>query len=109
MSPATIIIRECEEPYFTEVTLTPTIPVRPNLSGEYLRVKFFYPEGLWLKNKEQCFVELQGTTPVTVKFGVTCTDLNGKERNVVITPVIENHDSGFWGFFGLETVWVCIL
>ena len=68
----TIIITECQVPFFTELTLTPTIPVRPNNAGNYLFVTFYLPAGLWLKNKEKCFVELKQITPVKVGVGADC-------------------------------------
>ena len=93
-----------------EITLTPTIPIRPNFKGGYLTVTFYLPDGLWLVNKEKCFVELKGTTPVKVKVGATCTTLTGLRKSIVITPKITNgDDSMFWALFGLPTVWVCIM
>ena len=110
VSPSTLLITECEEPLIKEITLTPTIPIRPNFKGGYLTVTFYLPDGLWLVNKEKCFVDLKGTTPVKVKVGATCTTLTGLRKSIVITPKITNgDDSMFWALFGLPTVWVCIM
>lgn len=108
VTPSTLIIEECKEPFHQELTLTPTIPVRKNKRGTYLLVTFYLPDGLWLVNKEKCFVELKGTTPMTVKVGATCTTLYGLKKTAVITPRIANNDdTDFWAKFGLPTVWVC--
>lgn len=110
VTPSTLIISECEEPFYQELTLTPMIPIRQNRHGAYLFVTFYLPDGLWLLNKYKCFVELKGTTPVTVKVGATCTTLYGLKKKVVITPKITNgKDSVFWTFFGLPTVWVTVV
>ena len=106
MSPKTLLISECEDPLFHEITLTPTIPVRK----KPLSVTFYLPQGLQLVNKEKCSVQLEGTKSVTVKVGATCTTLYGLKKFSVITPVITNNlwESKFWAAFGLPTVWVCI-
>lgn len=109
MTPTTLLISECTDPLFHNITLTPTIPVRKN----FLSVRFYLPNGLWLVNKEKCSVQLNGTNSVTVKVGATCTTLYGSKKSSVITPVITNpFESKFWGslqsVFGLPTIWVCI-
>ena len=111
MSPTTLLISECTDPLFHNITLTPTIPVRKNSWGNFLSVTFYLPNGLWLVNKEKCSVQLNGTNSVTVKVGATCTTLYGSKKSSVITPVITNpFQSKFWGVigFGLPTIWVCI-
>ena len=109
MSPTTLLISECTDPLFHEITLTPTIPVRKNSLWNFLSVTFYLPKGLWLVNKEKCSVQLEGTNPVTVKVGATCTTLYGLKKFSVITPKITNpFGSRFWGVFGLPTIWVCI-
>ena len=109
MSPTTLLISECKDPFFHEITLTPTIPVRRNSMEKALSVTFYLPKGLWLVNKEKCSVQLEGTKSVTVKVGATCTTLYGLKKFSVITPKITNDpsESKFWGFFGLPTIWVC--
>ena len=108
MSPTTLLISECKDPFFHEITLTPTIPVRKNSIGKFLSVTFYLPEKLWLVNKEKCSVQLEGTNSVTVKVGATCTALYGLKKLNVITPKITNpFQSKFWGAFGLPTIWVC--
>ena len=111
VSPTTLLISECKDPLFHEITLTPTIPVRKNSLGNFLSVTFYLPEGLQLVNKEKCSVQLEGTKSVTVKVGATCTTLYGLKKLSVITPKIITNDpfeSKFWGFFGLPTIWVCV-
>ena len=112
MTPTTLLISECTDPLFHNITLTPTIPVRMNSMETFLSVRFYLPKGLWLVNKEKCYVQLRGTNSVTVKVGATCTTLYGSKKSSVITPVITNlHKSAFWGglqLFGLPTIWVCI-
>lgn len=109
MSPRTLLISECKDPLFHEITLTPTIPVRKNSLGNFLSVTFYLPEGLQLVNKEKCSVQLEGTKSVTVKVGASCTTLYGLEKLSVITPKITNSfGSEFWGVFGLPTIWVCV-
>ena len=105
MSPRTLLISECADPFFHNITLTPTIPVR----GIFVSVTFYLPEGLWLVNKGKCSVQLEGTKPVTVQVGATCTTLYGLKKYSVITPKITNNlwDSKFWAAFGLPTIWVC--
>ena len=108
MSPTTLLISECTDPLFHDITLTPTIPVRKNFLGNFLSVTFYLPKGLWLVNKEKCSVQLEGTNSVTVKVGATCTTLYGLKKFSVITPKITNpFQSKFWGVFGLPTIWVC--
>ena len=71
---------------------------------------FYLPEGksLWLENKGDCSIQLQGTDPKTVRIGASCTTLDGLSQSLVITPMITNgDDSDFWGFVGLPIVWVC--
>ncbi|XP_015780130.1 PREDICTED: von Willebrand factor D and EGF domain-containing protein-like, partial [Acropora digitifera] len=110
VSPTTLLISECKDPFFHEITLTPTIPVRKNSFGTFLSVTFYLPKGLWLVNKEKCSVQLEGTNSVTVKVGATCTTLYGLKKLSVITPKIANHfQSKFWGVFGLPTIWVTVL
>ena len=105
MSPTTLIISECKDPFFHNITLTPTMPVR----RIFLSVTFYLPKGLWLVNKGKCSVQLIGTKPVTVQVGATCTTLYGLKKLSVITPKITNpFGSQFWGFHGLPTIWVCI-
>ena len=105
MTPTTLLISECKDPFFHDITLTPTIPVRTEKS---LLVRFYLPEGLRLVNNEGCSVQLEGTKSVTVKVGATCTTLYGFEKSSVITPKITNPiESKFWGPFGLPTIWVC--
>lgn len=83
------------------------IPVRKNSKGNFLFVTFYLPTNLWLENKEDCSIKLEGTKPVTVRVGATCTTLYGSKKLLVITPKILNPtDSEFWGVFGLPTVWV---
>ena len=102
VTPSTIVIPECKEPFHRELTLTPMIPVRKALS-----VQFYLPDGLWLLDKDDCSISIKGTTPVKVKVGATCTTLYGLAKLKVITPKITNRDeSVFWGDFGLPTVWV---
>ena len=102
VTPSTIVIPECKEPFHQELTLTPTIPVRTALD-----VTFYLPDGLWLLNKDKCFVKLKGTTPVKVKVGATCTTLHGLAKLKVITPKIDNiGETAFWKYFGLPLVWV---
>ena len=111
MSPRTLLISECADPLFHNITLTPTIPVRKNSLGNFLSVRFYLPKGLWLVNKMKCSVQLEGTNPVTVQVGATCTTLYGLKKFSVITPKIITNDpleSKFWGFFGLPTIWVCV-
>ena len=109
MSPTTLLISECADPFFHEITLNPTIPVRKNSLGNFLSVTFYLPKGLWLVNKGKCSVQLEGTKPVTVKIGATCTTLYGLKKRSVITLKITNpFQSKFWGSFGLPTIWVCI-
>ena len=110
MSPTTLVISECTDPLFHNITLTPTIPVRRNSRGDFVSVTFYLPKGLWLVNKEKCSVQLEGTKPVTVQVGATCTMLYGLKKFSVITPKITNNlwDSRFWRAFGLPTIWVCI-
>ena len=107
MSPTTLLITECKDPFFHEITLTPTIPVRKNSTGKFLSVTFYLPKGLWLVNKEKCSVQLEGTKSVTVKVGATCTTLYGLKKLSVITPKINSFGSKFWCVFGLPTIWVC--
>ncbi|XP_074620014.1 uncharacterized protein LOC141878864 isoform X2 [Acropora palmata] len=111
VSPTTLLISECKDPFFHEITLTPTIPVRRNSMEKALSVTFYLPKGLWLVNKEKCSVQLEGTKSVTVKVGATCTTLYGLKKFSVITPKITNDpsESKFWGFFGLPTIWVTVL
>ena len=111
VTPTTLLISECKDPLFHEITLTPTIPVRKNSLGNFLSVTFYLPKGLWLVSKKKCSVQLEGTKSVTVKVGATCTTLYGLKKLSVITPKIITNDpyeSKFWGFFGLPTIWVCI-
>lgn len=92
-----------------QLTLTPTIPVRKNRDGFYVRVTFYLPDGLWLvNNKDKCIVEIKETEEVKVSIGATCTTLHGLRNLKVISPKIENK-SGFWSFYGLPTIWVCIV
>ena len=109
MSPTTLLISECADPFFHETSLTPTIPVRKNSLGNFLSVTFYLPKGLWLVNKGKCSVQLEGTKPVTIKVGATCTMLYGLKKFSVITPKITNSfQSKFWGVFSLPTILVCI-
>ena len=100
---------ECEKPH--ELTLTPTIPVRVGTVTGGLLVRFYLPDGLWMVDKDKCYVELKGTTPVTVNIGATCTTLWGRKKLKVITPKITNDPDtlSFWAYMGLPTVWVYIL
>ncbi|XP_044176217.1 von Willebrand factor D and EGF domain-containing protein-like isoform X2 [Acropora millepora] len=114
VTPTAIVISECKEPLFHNITLTPTIPVRKNSVDKFLSVRFYLPDGLWLVNKEKCSVQLEGTNSVTVKVGATCTTLYGSKKLSVITPAITNpFESKFWGslqsVFGLPTIWVTVL
>ncbi|XP_074620010.1 uncharacterized protein LOC141878862 isoform X3 [Acropora palmata] len=111
VSPTTLVISECTDPLFHNITLTPTIPVRRNSRGDFVSVTFYLPKGLWLVNKEKCSVQLEGTKPVTVQVGATCTMLYGLKKFSVITPKITNNlwDSRFWRAFGLPTIWVTVL
>ncbi|XP_068711982.1 von Willebrand factor D and EGF domain-containing protein-like [Montipora foliosa] len=104
VTPSTLFITECQVPFFQEITLTPTIPVR----NTFLTVTFYLPKGLWLENKGDCSIQLQGTKSVTVRVGATCTTLYGLRKLSVITPQITT-DSVFWGYFGLPTVRVTVL
>ena len=106
VSPTIISISECKAPFFHEITLTPTIPVR----GIFVSVTFYLPKDLWLVNKTKCSVQLEGTNSVTVKVGATCTTLYGQKWNGVITPEITKPtESEFWDSYGdLATISVCI-
>ena len=107
--PTTLIIDECKEPYIVQLTLTPTIPVRKNTDGLYVYVTFYLPDGLWLvNNKDKCIVEIKETEEVKVSIGATCTTLHGLRNLKVISPKITNQ-RGFWSFYGLPTIWVCIV
>ena len=107
--PTTLIIEECKEPYTVQLKLTPTIPVRKNSDGHYVYVTFYLPDGLWLvNNKDKCIVEIKETEEVKVSIGATCTTLHGLKNLKVISPKIMNQ-KGFWSFYGLPTIWVCIV
>ena len=92
-----------------QLKLTPTIPVRKNSDGLYVYVTFYLPDGLWLvNNKDKCIVEIKETEEVKVSIGATCTTLHGLKNLKVISPKIMNQ-KGFWSFYGLPTIWVCIV
>ena len=103
--PTTLIIEECKEPYTAKLTLTPTIPVRKNSKDQYVSVKFYLPEGLWLVNEDKCTVEIKETQEVKVSIRATCTTLHGMTNLKVITPKIINKE-GFWSYYNLPTIWV---
>ncbi|XP_068703048.1 von Willebrand factor D and EGF domain-containing protein-like isoform X2 [Montipora foliosa] len=119
VTPSTLIITECEFNISKEITLTPMIPVRKNQDDQFLSVRFYLPEDLWLMSKTNCSIILQDTKSVTVKVGATCSPLRKKKDLItVITPVISNGArSTFWSrplhgtkdpAYGLPTVWVTV-
>lgn len=105
MTPSTLSIEECKDPYKVSLTLKPTIPIRLN---DGLSVRFYLSAGLLLE-KDQCFVNLKGMKEVKVDVRVACQTIRAAQgiKWKAITPKIANDQMllpDFWQFVNLPVV-----
>ena len=77
--------------------MTPTIPVAEMPWAKHLKVSFFLPPGILLKNGN-CYVEIKKKQTVTVGVIAQCTNKKNEATKFdkVIIPQIRNVHSGFW-------------
>lgn len=95
----------------TTFNITPTIPARKDLIGEWPKINFYLPKEIVLVNNEdQCKISLQGTKTISLQIRTACPAPGGTQGLKAIVPRISDlhiHKSRFWDVsISLPTIWV---